>query len=567
MSNEVEMEKGVPTDQKEHRNFIENIIAEDLKSGKHDGWVITRFPPEPNGYLHLGHTKSICLNFGLARDNVKTRCHLRFDDTNPLKESTEYVNAIKEDIKWLGFDWGENLHFSSDYFDTLYGFAVELIEKGLAYVDSQSPDEIANNRGTFEKPGVNSPFRERTVEENKRMFTEMKEGKYKDGEHVLRAKIDMAHGNMCMRDPILYRIRHVDHHRTGDTWKIYPMYDFTHGLSDSIENITHSLCTLEFQDNRPLYDWFVENVSSPSTPRQIEFAKLNLDYTLMSKRKLLQLVEGGHVEGWDDPRMATISGVRRRGYPAKAIRKFNEMIGVGKQESVIELSILEERVRDELNQTTKRCMGVLDPIKVTITNWEEDHEIDAPFHPQDESFGSRKVKFGKELYIERSDFMENPPSPKKWFRLGPERSVRLRYAYVITCDEYVKDDDGNVVELKCRYHKDSFGGVTPEGMKKVKGIIHWVNAEDAKDVEVRLYDRLFKHENPSACKEFLSELNPDSLKIVSAKVEPFLANAQASEQFQFERMGYFTADTKLSSEGKPVFNRTVTLKDNWQKKK
>ena len=567
MSNEVEMEKGVPTDQKEHRNFIENIIAEDLKSGKHDGWVITRFPPEPNGYLHLGHTKSICLNFGLARDNVKTRCHLRFDDTNPLKESTEYVNAIKEDIKWLGFDWGENLHFSSDYFDTLYGFAVELIEKGLAYVDSQSPDEIANNRGTFEKPGVNSPFRERTVEENKRMFTEMKEGKYKDGEHVLRAKIDMAHGNMCMRDPILYRIRHVDHHRTGDTWKIYPMYDFTHGLSDSIENITHSLCTLEFQDNRPLYDWFVENVSSPRTPRQIEFAKLNLDYTLMSKRKLLQLVEGGHVEGWDDPRMATISGVRRRGYPAKAIRKFNEMIGVGKQESVIELSILEERVRDELNQTTKRCMGVLDPIKVTITNWEEDHEIDAPFHPQDESFGSRKVKFGKELYIERSDFMENPPSPKKWFRLGPERSVRLRYAYVITCDEYVKDDDGNVVELKCRYHKDSFGGVTPEGMKKVKGIIHWVNAEDAKDVEVRLYDRLFKHENPSACKEFLSELNPDSLKIVSAKVEPFLANAQASEQFQFERMGYFTADTKLSSEGKPVFNRTVTLKDNWQKKK
>lgn len=567
MSNEVEMEKGVPTDQKEHRNFIENIIAEDLKTGKHDGWVITRFPPEPNGYLHLGHTKSICLNFGLARDNVKTRCHLRFDDTNPLKESTEYVNAIKEDIKWLGFDWGENLHFSSDYFDTLYGFAVELIEKGLAYVDSQSPEEIAENRGTFEAPGKNSPFRERSVEENLKMFTEMKEGKYKDGEHVLRAKIDMAHGNMCMRDPILYRIRHVEHHRTGDQWKIYPMYDFTHGLSDSIENITHSLCTLEFQDNRPLYDWFVENVSSPSTPRQIEFAKLNLDYTLMSKRKLLQLVEGGHVEGWDDPRMATISGVRRRGYPAKAIRKFNEMIGVGKQESVIELSILEERVRDELNQTTKRCMGVIDPIKVTITNWEEDHEIDAPFHPKDESFGSRKVKFGKELYIERSDFMEDPPSPKKWFRLGPNRSVRLRYAYVITCDEYVKDDEGNVVELKCRYHKDSFGGVTPEGMKKVKGIIHWVNAEDAKNVEVRLYDRLFKHENPSACKDFLSELNPESLKIVEAKVEPFLANAKPNDQFQFERMGYFTADSKLSSQGKPVFNRTVTLKDNWQKKK
>ena len=562
-----EMEKGVPTDQKEHRNFIENIIADDLKSGKHDGWVVTRFPPEPNGYLHLGHTKSICLNFGLARDNVKGQCHLRFDDTNPLKESTEYVDAIKEDVKWLGFDWGDRLHFSSDYFDTLYMFAVELIEKGLAYVDSQSSEAIAASRGSFEKAGTNSPFRERSVEENLKLFTEMKEGVYKDGEHVLRAKIDMAHGNMCMRDPILYRIRHVKHHRTGDQWKIYPMYDFTHGLSDSIEHITHSLCTLEFQDNRPLYDWFVQNVSSPSKPRQIEFAKLQLDYTLMSKRNLLKMVEEGLVEGWDDPRMPTIRGVRRRGYPPRAIRRFNEMVGVGKQETMIELSLLEEKVREELNHSSKRCLGVLEPLKVTITNWEgEDQEIDAPFHPQDDSFGSRTIKFGKELYIERSDFMEEPPSPKKWFRLGPDRSVRLRYAYVITCDEFVKDENGEIVELKCRYHKDSFGGQTPEGLGKVKGIVHWVNAQEAKDVEVRLYDRLFKVENPAACENPLSELNPDSLQIITAKVEPYLALANAGEQFQFERMGYFTADTKLSVEGKPVFNRTVTLKDGYAKK-
>ena len=563
-----EMEKCVPTDQKEHRNFIENIIADDLKNGKHDGWVVTRFPPEPNGYLHLGHTKSICLNFGLARDNVKGQCHLRFDDTNPLKESTEYVEAIKEDIKWLGFDWGDRLHFSSDYFDTLYMFAVELIEKGLAYVDSQSPEDIAASRGSFERPGTNSPYRDRSIEENLQLFEEMKDGKHKDGEHVLRAKIDMAHGNMCMRDPILYRIRHVNHHRTGDQWKIYPMYDFTHGLSDSIEHITHSLCTLEFQDNRPLYDWFVQNVSSPSNPRQIEFAKLQLDYTLMSKRNLLRMVEEGLVDGWDDPRMPTIRGVRRRGYPPRAIRKFNEMVGVGKQETVIELSVLEEKVREELNRTTKRCLGVLDPIKVTITNWEgEDQEIDAPFHPQDDSFGSRKIYFGKELYIDSSDFLEDPPSPKKWFRLGPERSARLRYGYVITCDEFVKDDSGKVVELKCRYHEDSFGGKTPEGMKKVKGIIHWVSAKDAKDVEVRLYDRMFKVENPAASEDPLKELNPDSLKIITAKVEPFLADAKPGEQFQFERTGYFTADTKLSSEGRPVFNRTVTLKDSWAKKK
>lgn len=558
----------IPTNKKEHRNFIENIIARDLDEGTHDGWVITRFPPEPNGYLHIGHAKAICLNFGLAFNNApKSKCHLRFDDTNPTKEKDEYVEAIKEDVKWLGFDWGENLHFSSDYFEKLYDFAIELIEKGLAYVDDQTFDEIQATRGSFEKPGVESPFRNRSVEENLDLFKRMRDGEFKDGEKVLRAKVDMASSFMCMRDPVMYRIKHAHHHRTGDKWCIYPMYDYTHGLSDAIENITHSLCTLEFQDNRRIYDWFVENVSAPSRPHQYESARLNLDYTVMSKRKLLQLVEEKHVEGWDDPRMPTISGVRRRGYPPAAIVNFMEQIGVGKENTVIELSILEANVRDELNRTTKRCLGVLEPIKVTITNWDkEDHVIDAPFHPQDNSFGSRKVTFGKELYIEASDFLEDPPSPKKWFRLGPGRSVRLRYGYVITCDDFVKDDSGKVVELKCTYHEDSFGGQQPAALdKKVKGIIHWVNANDAKDVEVRLYDRLFKHEAPGSVKNFLDEINPYSLDIITAKVEPFLAEAKPGEQFQFERMGYFTADTKLSKDGAPVFNRTVTLKDSWAK--
>lgn len=562
-----EMKKGVPTDEKEHRNFVENIIAEDLKSGKHDGWVITRFPPEPNGYLHIGHAKSICLNFGLARDNKKAQCHLRFDDTNPLKESTEYVESIQEDVKWLGFDWGENLHFSSDYFDKLFGFAVELIEKGLAYVDSQDGETIAKQRGSFEVVGTNSPFRNRSVEENLKLFNEMKEGKFQDGEHVLRAKIDMSSGNMCMRDPVLYRIRHVHHHRTGDKWCIYPMYDFTHGLSDSIEHITHSLCTLEFQDNRPLYDWFIANVSSPSNPRQIEFAKLRLDYTLMGKRKLLQMVNDKIVSGWDDPRMPTISGVRRRGYPAAAIRNFMEMVGLGKQETTIELSLLENCVRDELNKSTKRVMGVLNPIKVTITNWDkEDHVIDAPFHPQDESYGSRKITFGKELYIDQDDFMENPPSPKKWFRLGPERSVRLRYGYIITCDEYIKNDKGEVIELKCTYHEDSFGGVTPERLGKVKGIIHWVNAKEAKDVKIRMYDRLFKVADPGAEENFLDHLNEKSLEEITAKVEPSVVDGvNPGDQFQFERVGYFTADTIDSKPNAPIYNLTVGLKDNWVK--
>ncbi|MFT6633432.1 MAG: glutaminyl-tRNA synthetase [Bacteriovoracaceae bacterium] len=563
------MENRTPTNKKEHRNFIENIVAEDLEKGTHDGWVITRFPPEPNGYLHIGHAKAICLNSGLAWNNEpKSKFHLRFDDTNPEKEETEYVDSIKEDVKWLGADWKDNMFFSSDYFDKLYGFAVELINKGLAYVDDQSADEIFKGRGNFETPGTNSPNRDRTVEENLKLFTEMKEGKYKDGEKVLRAKVDMASNFMCMRDPIMYRIRHIEHHRTGTTWCIYPMYDYTHGLSDAIEGITHSLCTLEFQDNRRIYDWFIDNVTIPSRPHQYESARLNLDYTVLSKRKLLQLVEEKIVDGWDDPRMPTISGVRRRGYPAHAIRSFMEQIGVGKKDGVIELSILEANVRDQLNSTTKRCLGVLEPIKVTITNWEGEQQIiDAPFHPKDEAFGKRTLSFGSELYVDASDFMEDPPSPKKWYRLGPGRSVRLRYGYVITCDEFIKEGD-KVVELKCTYHKDSFGGVQPEALeKKVKGIIHWVNAKDAKDVEVRLYDRLFKHENPSSVDNFLEEINPDSLSIITAKVEPFLANAKSGEQFQFERMGYFTVDNKLSSDGKPVFNRTVTLRDSWAQKK
>lgn len=558
----------IPTNKKEHRNFIENIIAKDLDDGVHDGWVITRFPPEPNGYLHIGHAKAICLNFGLALSNApKAKCHLRFDDTNPTKEKDEYVEAIKEDVKWLGFDWGENLFFSSDYFEKLYNFAIELIEKGLAFVDDQTFEEIQNTRGSFEKPGVESPYRNRSVAENLDLFKRMRAGEFKDGEKVLRAKIDMSSSFMCMRDPVMYRIKHAHHHRTGDKWCIYPMYDYAHGLSDAIEGITHSLCTLEFQDNRRLYDWFVENVSAPSRPHQYESARLNLDYTVMSKRKLLQLVEEKHVEGWDDPRMPTISGVRRRGYPPAAIVNFMEQIGVGKENNVIELSILEANVRDELNRTTKRCLGVLEPLKVTITNWDkEDHVIDAPFHPQDESFGSRKLSFGKELYIEASDFMEDPPSPKKWFRLGPGRSVRLRYGYVITCDDFVKDENGHVVELKCSYYEDSFGGKQPAALdKKVKGIIHWVNAKDAKDVEIRLYDRLFKHEAPDSVKNFLDEMNPHSLEIITAKVEPSLAAAKAGEQFQFERMGYFTADTKFSKDGAPVFNRTVGLKDSWSK--
>jgi glutaminyl-tRNA synthetase len=560
----------VPTNKKEHRNFIENIVAKDLDENTHDGWVVTRFPPEPNGYLHIGHAKALWVSYGLVKDNKpKSKFNLRFDDTNPEKEDTEYVDAIKKDLVWLGADWEENLHFSSDYFEKLFGFAVELINKGLAFIDDQTADEIHTNRGNFEKPGVNSPFRDRPVEENMKLFLEMREGKCADGSRVLRAKIDMASTFMCMRDPIMYRVRHVEHHRTGNDWCIYPMYDFTHGLSDAIEGITHSLCSLEFQDNRRLYDWFIENVTVPATPHQYEFARLNLDHTILSKRKLLALVDDKHVEGWDDPRMPTLSGMRRRGYPARAIQNFVEQIGVGKKNNIIELSILENCVRDELNNTTKRCLGVLDPIKVTITNWDKDSQvIDAPFHPKDETYGSRKINFGKTLYVDQSDFMKEPPSPKKWYRLGPDRSVRLRYGYVITCNEFIEDENGKVIELKCTYHEDSFGGKQPEALeKKVKGIIHWVNADDAVAVEVREYDRLFKHEDPGSLDNYLEELNPNSLKVTTAYVEPFLANAEVGAQFQFERTGYFTVDETLSSKGKPVYNRTVTLRDTWAKKK
>ena len=564
------MTKRVPTNEKEHRNFIENIIAKDLDEKTHDGWVVTRFPPEPNGYLHLGHAKAICLNFGLARDNApKAKCHLRFDDTNPEKEDVEYVNSIKEDIKWLGFDWGNNLFFSSDYFEKLYGYAIELIEKGLAYIDDQTFDEIQANRGSFEKPGTNSPYRDRSVQENLELFKKMRAGQFSDGEKVLRAKVDMGSNFMCMRDPIMYRTKKVTHHRTGDEWPIYPMYDFTHGISDAIEGITHSLCTLEFQDNRRIYDWFVENISIEARPHQYESARLNLDYTVMSKRKLLELVEKKLVDGWNDPRMPTISGVKRRGYPPVAIQNFMEQIGVGKQDNVIELSILENCVRDELNKSSKRCLGVLEPLKVTITNWDrEDHKIMAPFHPQDESFGAREITFGKEIYVEQSDFLKEPPSPKKWYRLGPGRSVRLRYGYVITCDEFIEDADGNVIELICHYHEDSFGGVQPEALeKKVKGIIHWVNAKEARDVEIRIYDRLFKHENPASVDNFLDEVNPNSLKVITGKLEPHLHRLEGGDTVQFERMGYFTADSELSCDGAPVFNRTVSLRDSWQKKK
>lgn len=562
------MTQRMATNTKEHRNFIENIIASDLDAGKFDGYVVTRFPPEPNGYLHIGHAKAICLNHGLAWNNApKSRFHLRFDDTNPAKEKTEYVDSIKKDMLWLGADWDENLFYSSDNFEKLYEYALELINKGLAYVDDQTPEEITINRGNFEQPGTNSPFRERSVAENTALFKQMKAGEFKDGQKVLRAKIDMTSNFMCMRDPIMYRIKRASHHRTGDDWCIYPMYDYTHGLCDAIEGITHSLCTLEFQDNRRIYDWFVDNIGFAKRPQQYESARLNLDYTVLSKRKLLQLVEGKYVDGWDDPRMPTISGVRRRGYPPVAIKNFMEQIGVGKKDNTIELSILEANVRDELNRTTKRCLGVLDPLRVTITNWDKDLQvIDAPFHPKDESFGMRKINFAAELWVEQSDFMLEPPSPKKWYRLGPGRSVRLRYGYVITCDEVIQDQQGKPIELKCTYHEDSFGGKQPEALeKKVKGIIHWVNCADAKDIEVRLYDRLFNQENPAAAEDFLSELNPDSLQVIMAKVEPYLAQAKPGEHFQFERMGYFCADTKLSRPGQPVFNKTVGLRDTWSK--
>ncbi len=544
-------------------NFIRTIITEDLESGKRDQ-VITRFPPEPNGYLHIGHAKSFSLNFGLAED-FGGCCHLRFDDTNPVKEEDEYVEAIKADVHWLGFDWGDHLYFASDYFDQLYLWAVQLIKAGKAYVDSQTAEQMRENRGTLTEAGVDSPFRNRSTEESLELFEKMKNGDFPDGTHILRAKIDMSSPNMNLRDPAMYRILHAHHHRTGDKWCIYPMYDFAHGQGDSIEGVTYSICTLEFEDHRPLYEWFIQELGI-FAPQQIEFARLNLSYTVMSKRKLLQLVNDKHVSGWDDPRMPTLVGMRRRGYPAEAIRTFCERIGVGKGASWIDLSVLEECVREQLNTTAFRRQAVFNPLKVTLSNYPADKiaELDAPNHPQQPDLGTRKLPFSHELYIDRDDFMEEPP--KKFFRLGPGREVRLRNAYIIKCEEVVKDENGDVIELRCSADLDTLGKNPADG-HKVKGIIHWVSAAQAEKVEVRLYDRLFKQENPDKVENYLDALNPESVKISTALVEPGLLEAKKGTTFQFERVGYFTVDSEDSQSGVPVFNRTVTLRDTWAKLK
>jgi glutaminyl-tRNA synthetase len=544
----------------ETSDFIRDIIREDLASGKHDG-TVTRFPPEPNGYLHIGHSKSICLNFGIAEE-TGGRCHLRFDDTNPMKEEMEYIESIQEDVRWLGFDWGENLFFASDYFETLYEWAEELISAGSAYVDDLSAEEIREHRGTLTEPGRPSPYRDRSVEDNLDLFRRMRAGEFADGERVLRAKIDMAAGNINLRDPVIYRILHVEHPRTGDTWCIYPTYDFAHGQSDAIEEITHSLCTLEFEGHRPLYDWFVANLSVPSAPRQIEFARLNLSSTVLSKRKLLRLVKEGHVEGWDDPRMPTLSGIRRRGVPPAAIRNLIEKVGVAKRDSVVDYALFEHCIREILNKDAERRMAVLKPLKVVITNYQEgeSEELEAINNPEDPGAGTRMVPFGRELFIERDDFMEDPP--KKFFRLAPGREVRLRYAYFITCNEVIKDEKGKVVELRCSYDPATKGGDSPDG-RKVKATLHWVSAADALTAEVRLYDHLFEVENPGAAGDFVDDLNPGSLEILTGcKLEPSLAEYGHGEQVQFERLGYFAQDT-TSKEDAMVFNRIVTLRDTW----
>ncbi len=543
-------------------NFIRQIIDEDNRTGKWGGRVATRFPPEPNGYLHIGHAKSICLNFGLARDYGGT-CNLRFDDTNPEKEDVEYTDAIIEDVRWLGFDWEDRLYYASDYFDQLYDYAVQLIKAGKAYVCDLSPEEIRAYRGTLTEPGQESPYRNRSVEENLDLFERMKNGEFADGEKVLRAKIDMASPNLNMRDPVIYRIKRATHHRTGDKWLIYPMYDYTHCLSDSIEGITHSICTLEFEDHRPLYDWFLDELDVYH-PQQIEFARLNLSYTVMSKRFLLKLVEEGVVSGWDDPRMPTIVGLRRRGYTPEAIREFCERIGVAKKDSVVDVALLEFCVRDDLNRRAPRVMGVLRPLKVVIENFPEGRieELDAPYFPDDpDKMGYRKVPFTREIYIERTDFMEDPP--KKFFRLAPGREVRLRWAYFLKCERVVKDEQtGEIIELRCTYDPETKGGQAPDG-RKVRGTIHWVSAEDSIEAEVRLYDRLFKVPNPKGEPE---ELNPDSLEILpGARVERSLAGAEPESRYQFERLGYFVVDRYDSTPERPVFNRIVTLRDTWAK--
>ena len=547
-------------------DFIRQIVTEDQKSGKHPV-PVTRFPPEPNGFLHIGHAKSICLNFGIGEE-YRGRCHLRFDDTNPSKEEEEYVDSIKEDVRWLGFDWQDHLYFASDYFSQLYEFAEQLITIGKAYVCDLTGEQIRQYRGTLTEPGTDSPYRSRSVEENLDLFRQMKAGAFPDGSRVLRAKIDMSSPAIIMRDPVLYRVMNVPHHRTGDTWCIYPMYDFTHCLSDMLEEITHSLCTLEFQDNRKLYDWVLESLNTPCHPRQIEFARLNLTYAVTSKRKLLQLVNENLVEGWDDPRMLTISGIRRRGYTPRSIRNFCDQIGVGKKQSWIEMSVLENSVREDLNETAPRVMGVLDPLKVIIDNYPEDldEELEAKNHPQKDEFGSRTLRFSRELFIERSDFMEDPP--RKFFRLGPDREVRLRYGYYITCVSYDKDEEsGEITALHCTYDPETRGGASPDG-RKVKGTIHWVSAKHGLPATVCLYDRLFRVEQPDSDKEqdFKDHLNPHSIKILeNCVVEPLLADIKPGVQVQFERQGYFCADKVKSSKGKPVFNRIVTLRDSWAK--
>ena len=549
-------------------HFIQAIIEKDLADGKNGGRLATRFPPEPNGYLHIGHAKSICLNFGMAAIHKGT-CNLRFDDTNPTKEDVEYVDAIMEDVRWLGFDWDDRLYYASDYFEKLYGFAVELIAAGKAYVDDQSADEIRASRGTLTEPGTNSPYRERSIEENLDLFKRMRAGEFADGSRVLRAKIDMAHPNLLMRDPTLYRIRKAHHHRTGDAWCIYPMYDFTHCLSDSLEGITHSLCTLEFENNRPLYDWVLDNVAAPCHPQQIEFARLNLSFTVLSKRKLIQLVDEGYVNGWDDPRMPTICGLRRRGFTPEAIRNFCDRIGLAKRDSVVDVALLEYSVREDLNRRAPRVMGVLNPLKVIIDNYPEGQvdELQAVNNPEDPDAGVRTVPFSKTLYIERDDFMENPP--KKFFRLAPGREVRLRYAFFITCTDVVKDPaTGEVVELHCTYDPATRGGDAPDG-RKVKATLHWVSAAHAIDAQVRLYDRLFDKANPDEKvegKTYKDFINPNALAVLQGcKLEPCLADVQPGYFCQFERLGYFCVDTKDSKPGDLVFNRTVTLRDAWAK--
>jgi len=545
-------------------DFIREMVAADNASGKHGGRVATRFPPEPNGYLHIGHAKSICLNFGVARD-FGGACNLRFDDTNPVTEEVEYVESIQEDVRWLGFSWEDRLFYASDYFETLYECAERLIADGKAYVDDLSADDIREYRGSLTTPGKESPFRARPAEENLDLFRRMRAGEFPDGSRVLRAKIDMASPNLNMRDPVIYRIRRAHHHRTGDAWCIYPMYDYAHPISDALERITHSLCTLEFEDHRPLYDWLIENLPLPGRPQQIEFARLNLTYTVLSKRRLLQLVNEKHVTDWDDPRMPTISGLRRRGYTPEAIRRFADEIGVAKRENVVDIGLLEFFVREDLNKRAPRAMAVLRPLEIVLENYPdgETEYMDVVNNPEDPSAGTRRVPFSKRLYIEHDDFREDPP--KKFFRLAPGREVRLRNAYLITCREVVKDAAGNVVALKCTYDPATRGGDAPDG-RKVKATLHWVSAAHAVDAEVRLYDRLFTVEEPGAGDvDFLTQLNPNSLDVVSnAKVEPSLAAAPAGTRYQFERIGYFAVDPD-STDGKPVFNRTVTLKDSWAK--